>query len=36
MAMGVYLNENYTNKKVYLVGTKALHNELINWVSNNY
>lgn len=39
MAMGIYLNNNYTNKKVYLVGTKALHEELktynINLVDDN-
>lgn len=28
MAMGMYLNEHYINKKVYLAGTKALENEL--------
>lgn len=39
MAMGIYLNKNYLNKKVYLVGTKALENELkeydINLVQEN-
>jgi len=39
MAMGVYLNQNHPNKKVYLVGTKALKNELstykINLVDDN-
>ncbi len=39
MAMGVYLNQNHPNKKVYLVGTKALKNELstykINLVEDN-
>lgn len=27
-AMGIYLNKNYPNKKVYLVGTKSLHEQL--------
>ena len=39
MAMGIYLNNNYKNKKVYLVGTKALEKELkeynINLVEKN-
>ncbi len=39
MAMGMYLNEKYSNKKVYLVGTKSLEEELknyhINLVDNN-
>lgn len=34
MAMGVYLNENHPNKKVYLVGTNALHKELLNYNIN--
>lgn len=34
MAMGMYLNENYKNKKVYLVGTKALEKELLNYGIN--
>ena len=34
MAMGVYLNENYPNQKVYLVGTKSLYNELLNYNIN--
>ena len=32
MAMGMYLNTNYPNKRVYLAGTKALEDEL----KNNY
>jgi len=34
MAMGMYLNEHYINKKVYLVGTKALEKELLNYHIN--
>lgn len=34
MAMGVYLEENYKNKRVYLVGTKALKDELLNYNVN--
>ena len=34
MAMSVYLNENYPNQKVYLVGTKSLYNELLNYNIN--
>lgn len=34
MAMGLYLNSNYPNKSVYLVGTKALENELANYNVN--
>lgn len=34
MAMGIYLNTYYPNKKVYLVGTKALKNELLNYNIN--
>ena len=38
-AMGLYLNELYPNKKVYLVGTKSLRKELdkynINFVEEN-
>ncbi len=29
-AMGIYLNKNYPNKKVYLVGTNSLHEQLAN------
>lgn len=29
MAMGIYLSENFPNKSIYLVGTKALKNELL-------
>lgn len=39
MAMGMYLNEHYINKKVYLVGTKALEKELhlynVNLIQDN-
>ncbi len=39
MAMGMYLNENYLYKKVFLVGTEDLKNELlaynVNLVSDN-
>lgn len=31
MAMGMYLQENYNNKKVYLVGTNALKDELLKY-----
>lgn len=31
MATGMYLNQNYPGKKVYLVGTKAFKNELISY-----
>lgn len=34
MAMGMYLNEHYLGKKVYLVGTKALEDELNNYNIN--
>ena len=34
MAMGMYLNEHYPNKKVYLVGTNALRKELENYHIN--
>lgn len=34
MAMGMYLNNNYPNKKVYLVGTKALEKELLSYSIN--
>lgn len=34
MAMGIYLNENYLDKKVYLVGTKALKDELLSYNVN--
>lgn len=34
MAMGIYLNTNHPNKKVYLVGTEALKNELLNYNVN--
>lgn len=34
MAMGIYLKENFPNKKVYLVGTKALKNELLSYDVN--
>jgi len=34
MAMGIYLNTYYPNKKIYLVGTKALHEELENYNIN--
>ncbi len=29
-AMGIYLNKNYPNRKIYLVGTKSLHEQLRN------
>ena len=31
MAMGIYLSENYKDKKIYLVGTNALKNELLSY-----
>lgn len=34
MAMGLYLNENFPSKKVYLVGTKDLKNELLKYNIN--
>ena len=38
-AMGLYLNEKYPNKRIYLVGTKSLHQELerynVNLVNDN-
>lgn len=34
MAMGLYLNENYKGKSIYLVGTKALESELKNYNIN--
>lgn len=38
-AMGLYLNKYYPNKKIYLVGTKSLHDELkrynVNIVDSN-
>lgn len=34
MAMGMYLQEHYYNKRVYLVGTKNLYNELISYNVN--
>ena len=34
MAMGMYLNEFYPGKSVYLVGTKALENELLSYNIN--
>ena len=34
MAMGIYLQNNYKDKKIYLVGTKALKDELINYNVN--
>lgn len=34
MAMGIYLSENYKDKKVYLVGTNALKNELLSYNVN--
>lgn len=34
MAMGMYLNNKYKDKRVYLVGTKALENELMNYQIN--
>lgn len=34
MAMGLYLQDNYPGKKVYLVGTKSLEAELINYGVN--
>lgn len=34
MAMGIYLSENYPGKRVYLVGTKSLEFELLNYGVN--
>ena len=34
MAMGIYLNKFHPNKRVYLVGTKALENELLDYNIN--
>ena len=31
MAMGIYLNKNFPNKSIYLVGTKALKKELLEY-----
>lgn len=31
MAMGIYLNKNFPNKYIYLVGTKALKKELLEY-----
>lgn len=33
-AMGLYLNNNYPKKRIYLVGTKSLHDELLKYNIN--